>query len=109
MRVQVLVTDRVQGKQLYMPMNSTKEPVNRLTSSHTDRATHTPAFKETAVKMTVLPEQGENPLPRQNFRYGTADAAARASRWSGSGRERITTCRAREPDDKLVQIKSTTV
>jgi formate dehydrogenase major subunit len=70
-RVQVLVSDRVQGKQLYMPMNSIEEPVNLLTSSHTDRATHTPAFKETSVHMTLLPEQGENPLPRQNFRYGT--------------------------------------
>ena len=44
-RVQVLVTDRVHGKQLYMPMNSVEEPVNRLTSSNTDRATHTPALQ----------------------------------------------------------------
>ena len=35
-RVRALVTDRVQGKELYMPMNSTESPVNRLTSSHTD-------------------------------------------------------------------------
>ena len=46
LKVQVLVTDRVKGKQLYMPMNSVEEPVNKLTGSHTDRATHTPAFKE---------------------------------------------------------------
>ncbi len=26
--VQVLVTDRVQGKQLYMPLNSVMQPVN---------------------------------------------------------------------------------
>ena len=38
LKVQVLVTDRVKGKQLYMPMNSVLEPVNKLTSSHTDRA-----------------------------------------------------------------------
>ncbi len=44
-RAQAVVTDRVQGKELYMPMNSTDEPVNRLTSSHTDKATHTPAYK----------------------------------------------------------------
>ena len=37
-RVQVLVSDRVQGKQLYMPMNSVDEPVNRMTSSHRPRA-----------------------------------------------------------------------
>src|ERR1700757_3499407 len=46
-RVRALVTDRVQGKQLYMPMNSVESPVNRLTSSYTDAVTHTPAYKET--------------------------------------------------------------
>src|SRR6266481_4757498 len=35
-RVRALVTDRVQGKELYMPINSTHSPVNRLTSSFTD-------------------------------------------------------------------------
>jgi hypothetical protein len=44
--------------------------VNRLTSSVTDRATHTPAYKETAVKLKVLGEHGEPPLPRNNFRFG---------------------------------------
>lgn len=74
-RLQVLVTDRVDGKQLYMSLNSVDEPVNRLTSSHTDRATHTPAYKETAVSMTILPNQSayedKGPLPRGNFRFGT--------------------------------------
>ena len=69
-RVQVLVTHRVQGKQMYMGMVSIADPVNKLTSSHVDRATHTPAYKELSVKMTVLPEMGANPLPRKNFRYG---------------------------------------
>jgi formate dehydrogenase major subunit len=69
-KVQALVTDRVKGSELYMPMNSTDEPVNRLTSSHTDKVTHTPAYKEASVRMTVLPEQGENPLPRTNPRWG---------------------------------------
>jgi formate dehydrogenase major subunit len=69
-KVQALVTDRVKGSELYMPMNSTDEPVNRLTSSHTDKVTHTPAYKESSVRMTVLPEQGENPLPRTNSRWG---------------------------------------
>jgi formate dehydrogenase major subunit len=44
-RAQVVITTRVHGKELYMPMNSTDEAVNRLTSSHTDKATHTPATK----------------------------------------------------------------
>jgi formate dehydrogenase major subunit len=69
-RVQAVVTNRVTGKELYMPMNSVEEPVNRLTSSHTDKATHTPAYKETSVRLKVLPEIGENPLPRTNSRFG---------------------------------------
>ncbi|MFZ3216062.1 MAG: formate dehydrogenase subunit alpha [Candidatus Acidiferrales bacterium] len=69
-RVRALVTDRVRGRELYMPMNSIEEAVNRLTSSHTDVATHTPAYKETSVHMRVLGEVGENPLPRTNSRWG---------------------------------------
>src|SRR5256885_12093366 len=45
-RLRALVTERVHGKQLYMPMNSSDAAINRLTSSHTDAVTHTPAFKE---------------------------------------------------------------
>jgi formate dehydrogenase major subunit len=107
-RVQVLVSDRVSGKQLYMPMNSIEEPVNLLTSSHTDRATHTPAFKETAVEMTLLPEQDENPLPRGNFRYGTRtpqDGVEIARKWEQPGYRVPGTSAA----DKLVQIRSITV
>jgi formate dehydrogenase major subunit len=69
-RLRALVTDRVHGKQLYMPMNSVESPVNRLTSSHTDAVTHTPAYKESAVHLRVLPEVGESPLPRINHRFG---------------------------------------
>ncbi len=107
-RVQVLVSDRVQGKQLYMSLNSVEEPVNKLSSSHTDRATHTPAFKETAVKMTLLPEQGDSPLPRRNFRYGTrtpTDGVEVEKKWAQPGYHLPGTRDA----DKLVQIKSITV
>ncbi len=107
-RVQVLVSDRVKGKQLYMPLNSVVEPVNRLTSSFTDRATHTPAFKETAVHMTVLPEQGENPLPRRNFRYGTRTPQPGLEierKWARADYHLPGT----RPSDKLVQIESTHV
>jgi formate dehydrogenase major subunit len=69
-RVRALVTDRVHGHELYMPMNSTESPVNRLTSSRTDAVTHTPAYKEASVHMEVLPERGESPLPRINHRFG---------------------------------------
>jgi formate dehydrogenase major subunit len=70
-RVRVLVTDRVEGRQVYMPMNSSTSPVNRLTGSFTDPATHTPAYKETSVRMEVLAEAtGESPLPKTNSRFG---------------------------------------
>ncbi len=104
-KVQVLVTDRVTGKQLYMPMNSVLQPVNLLTSSHTDRATHTPAFKETAVHMTVLPEQGKTPLPRNNFRYGhrtPQPGVMVEEKWARADYHLPGT----QESDKLVQIKS---
>jgi formate dehydrogenase major subunit len=108
LKVQVLISDRVQGKQLYMPLNTIEEPVNKLTSSHTDRATHTPAFKETSVHMTILPEQGENPLPRRNFRYGTRQPQMGLEierKWALPGYHLPGT----QESDKLVQIKSITV
>jgi formate dehydrogenase major subunit len=69
-KAQAVVTPRVSGNELYMPMNSSLEPVNRLTSSCTDKATHTPAYKEASVHLTVLSQKGDNPLPRTNPRYG---------------------------------------
>jgi len=69
-RAQAVITTRVTGKELYMPMNSVDEPVNRLTSSYTDKVTHTPAYKETSVQLKVLGEVGENPLPKTNSRFG---------------------------------------
>jgi len=107
-RIQVLVTDRVKGKQLYMPLNNVLEPVNKLTSSHTDRATHTPAFKETSVYMTILPEMGANPLPRKNFRYGTRQPQSGIGierKWAQPGYH----VPGSKESDKLVQIKSTTI
>ncbi len=68
-RVRAIVTDRVKGNQLYMAMNTLDFPVNRLTGSNTDRATHTPAYKEAAVNIRIL-EKRENPLLPTNFRNG---------------------------------------
>jgi formate dehydrogenase major subunit len=107
-RVQALVSDRVQGKQLYMSLNSVSEPVNRLTSGYSDRIVHTPAFKETAVSMTVLPENGDSPLPRRNFRYGTRTPQSGLEierKWTRSDYHLPGT----RPADRLVQIKSTSV
>src|SRR6266849_2277363 len=70
LRVRAVITDRVHERELYMPMNSAESPVNVLTGSHTDPVTHTPAYKETAVKLQVLSEKGECPLPRTNSRFG---------------------------------------
>ena len=70
-RAHVLVTDRVTGKELYMAMNSVDQPVNNLTGAHVDRATHTPAYKETAVKLTLLEPKGRSPLMAENYRNGT--------------------------------------
>lgn len=67
--IKVLVTSRVHGKQVFLPLLSREGSINILTGSHADPVTNTPAFKETAVKITPLPEQGSNPLKPQNFRY----------------------------------------
>jgi formate dehydrogenase major subunit len=101
-RVQAVVTDRVEGMEMYMPMNSTAEPVNRLTSSYTDKATHTPAYKETSVRMKVLEERGENPLPRTNARFGhpTPQRGVEVERkWKRMDYD--------EPGSELVQIRGT--
>ncbi len=100
-RVRALVTDRVSGNELYMPMNSVDSPVNRLTGSHTDPPTHTPAYKETSVRLKVL-EPGESPLPRANFRFGhpTPQQGVEVERkWKRSD--------YRMPGNGLVQIQQT--
>lgn len=71
-KVRALITDRVRGKELYLPMNDHgASAVNYLTSSRSDRATHTPAYKELQVKLEVLEAQGETPLPSNNHRFFT--------------------------------------
>jgi formate dehydrogenase major subunit len=100
-RAQAVVTTRVKGKELYMPMNSVDEPVNLLTSSHTDKITHTPAYKEASVRLKVLGETGANPLPRSNSRFGhpTPQCGVEVERkWK---REDY-----RQPGAQLVQIKT---
>jgi len=82
--------------------------VNRVTSSHVDRATHTPAYKEVSVHMTVLEEKRPNPLPAENFRNGhrTPQTGVEVERkWQ---RPDYAVPGTRE-SDKLVQIKSTKV
>nr|WP_054967609.1 formate dehydrogenase subunit alpha [Alicyclobacillus ferrooxydans] len=71
-RVSAVVTDRVVGKELYIPMNTPKdeEAINYLTSSYHDEHTHTPAYKECSVRMEVVCAEGKSPMARGNFRLG---------------------------------------
>jgi formate dehydrogenase major subunit len=68
-KIKVLVTDRVFGKQVYLPLTSQEGPINVLMGSHVDPVTHTPAFKEASVRLEVLPDKGANPLQPLNFRF----------------------------------------
>lgn len=71
-KLPVVVTDRVSGKHIYIPQLSPKaeQAVNLLTSSHHDKATFTPAYKEMRVKMEVLEFTGKSPFVKGNFRLG---------------------------------------
>jgi formate dehydrogenase major subunit len=104
LQVRALVTDRVHDGELYMPMNSTENPVNLLTGSHTDVVTHTPAYKETAVQMEILEPKGESPLPPNNPRFGhpTPQKGVEVERkWKQPG--------YRFPGNGLIQIDTTQV
>lgn len=69
--VQVHITDRVSGNELYLPLNSNgDEAINYLTSNDVDKDTNTPAYKEVAVKMRVLKKKGKSPMPDHNHRQG---------------------------------------
>ncbi|WP_046180283.1 formate dehydrogenase subunit alpha [Domibacillus tundrae] len=69
-KLNVLVSDRVYGKEIYVPMhsNSHESAVNLLTGNGFDIITHTPAYKQTKVRMEVLSVSGENPLPKTSPR-----------------------------------------
>ncbi len=67
-KVQVLITDRVRGRDLYLPINSSAQHTNFMTGSETDKDSHTPAYKELSVHLEVLAESGTTPLPVTNWR-----------------------------------------
>jgi formate dehydrogenase major subunit len=70
-KVKCVITDRVKGKEVYLPMNDSGESaINLITSSYADKDTDTPAYKEVKAKLEVLEIEGVNPLPKTNFRYG---------------------------------------
>ncbi|MDV5126475.1 formate dehydrogenase subunit alpha [Bacillus amyloliquefaciens] len=69
-KLNALVTDRVRANELYLPMNSTDKDsaINFLTGPAYDSRTHTPAYKQTKVRMEVLGSCGTPPLPKTNPR-----------------------------------------
>lgn len=69
-KLNALVTDRVRANELYLPMNSTDKDsaINFLTGHAYDSRTHTPAYKQTKVRMEVLGSCDTPPLPKTNPR-----------------------------------------
>ncbi|WP_114746038.1 formate dehydrogenase subunit alpha [Falsibacillus pallidus] len=71
LKVKCHITDRVKGKEVYLPMNDSGDSaINLLTSSKADKDTDTPAYKEVKAKLEILSQEGVNPLPKINHRYG---------------------------------------
>ncbi|MNN23180.1 putative formate dehydrogenase [compost metagenome] len=70
-KLRALITDRVRGHEIYVPMHSSshESAVNLLTGSAVDVRTHTPAYKQMKVRMQILNVKGINPLPITNPRY----------------------------------------
>jgi formate dehydrogenase major subunit len=70
-KLRAVVTDRVQGKNLFVPMHSAshENAINILTGNAVDVRTRTPAYKQTKVRMEILKVDGKNPLPMYNPRY----------------------------------------
>lgn len=67
----VTITDRVQGKEIYVPLNDNgKAAVNFLTDNSVDKDTNTPAYKEIKARMEVLSTKGKSPIPDWNYRNG---------------------------------------
>ncbi|MGH2317847.1 formate dehydrogenase subunit alpha [Planococcus sp. SE5232] len=70
LKLPVIVTKRVKGNELFLPMNSTKKEtaINFLTGPAVDQRTNTPAYKQTKVRMEVLKDHVKRPLPKSNPR-----------------------------------------
>jgi formate dehydrogenase major subunit len=99
--IRVMITDRVSGNQLYAPLNSQEQPINTLTSSHADAVVHTPAYKETPVKIEPLEKRGRPPLPYTDHRFHnpTPQRGVEVERkWAQPG--------YRKPGSGLVQIQN---
>lgn len=69
-KLPAIITDRVYGNELFLPMNSVSKEsaINFLTGPVYDQRTNTPAYKQTRVRMEVLGKTRSNPLPGTNPR-----------------------------------------
>lgn len=70
LKTRVVVSDVVRKHELYMPVCSTEERVNMLSSNAHDPVVDTPAYKEVAVRMEKLGKRSKSPMPRTNPRFG---------------------------------------
>jgi formate dehydrogenase major subunit len=70
LKTRAVVSPHVRERDLYMPVCSSDERVNVLTSSDADPVVDTPSYKETAVRLEKLDGKGPSPLPRTNPRFG---------------------------------------
>ena len=73
--VPALVTERVSGNELYLPMNGQGERgINNLTGRIMDPTSHTPAYKELPVRIKKVNNgDGNSPLPKGNPRFYSAN------------------------------------
>lgn len=71
LQVPVVITERVAGNVLFIPIHHGKPGVNGLTGDHHDPDVNTPAYKEIAVSMQKLARTPQpHPIPLHNFRHG---------------------------------------
>ncbi|QYG32440.1 formate dehydrogenase subunit alpha [Mammaliicoccus sciuri] len=69
--VNVQVTDRVAGNNIYIPLNDQNEGApNFVTDSDVDKVTNTPAYKDNYAKLEVVTKKGQSPIPKHNSRFG---------------------------------------
>ncbi|MEK5232266.1 formate dehydrogenase subunit alpha [Lysinibacillus sp. FSL K6-0232] len=101
LKLNALVTDRVQGNELFLPMNSVNKEsaINFLTGPAADINTDTPAYKQTKVRVEVLKPKGKTPLPRTNPRYKKRhpqNGVEVQRKWNRPGYVHLTTIHERE-------------
>jgi len=54
-KVECLITDRVKGKEVYLPLNDSGDAaINLLSSSFADKDTDTPAYKASANRLEAI-------------------------------------------------------